>query len=160
MHEAVRQWVATHRPDVVGDVLDVGGRHINGDVRDLLTDVSSWTVIDLIDAPDVDIVGDITTAALVGVADTVLCLEVLEHAERWRDIVAACVAAARMGGAVIVTAAGPSRAPHSATDGGQLRPGEWYEPITIDDLEDALTDLDPLVVDELGADVRAMGVKP
>lgn len=47
MHEAVRQWVATHRPDVVGDVLDVGGRHINGDVRDLLTDASSWTVIDL-----------------------------------------------------------------------------------------------------------------
>lgn len=160
MHQAARDWVAAHRPDAPRDVLDVGGRNINGDVRDILADAETWTVCDLIDAPGVDIVGDITTLGFVEVADTVLCLEVLEHVETWRAVADACIAAARSGGAVIVTAAGPTRAPHSALDGGHMRPGEWYGGITADDLADALSALDPLIVDERGDDVRAIGVKP
>lgn len=157
MHQAVLEFVAARRPDTVGAVLDVGGRDINGSPRQILADATSWLSVDLIDGPGVDIVGDIVALDMVDVADTVVCLEVLEHAENWPDIVAACVTACRPGGRVLLTAAGPSRVPHSAFDGGPLHPGEHYENITVRALTKALKTAGAvgLTVVEVGDDIQA-----
>lgn len=156
MHGEAMQFVAAHAPRHAVDVLDVGGRDINGTPRGVFA-AKTWTTVDLIDAADVDLVGDICTMGLVDVADVVLCLEVLEHTEAWRDVLAACVAACRPGGRVIVTAAGPGRTPHSALDGAALRDDEFYENIDPAELGEVLAELTgvDVAVDELGHDVRA-----
>ena len=159
MHGAAYQYVVDHRPSDPGDVLDVGGRNINGSVRGVLhTEGHAYTVVDLVDGADVDVVGDICELGLVDVADTVVCLEVLEHTEAWPDVVAACVAACRPGGTVIFTAAGPTRAAHSAFDGGELRDGEHYENIAVDALDGVLAGLDVAgyEIDVIGDDIRAV----
>ena len=161
MHSEAFAYVVQHAPRPPGDVLDVGGRDINGTLRHELGDATSWTVVDLVEAPDVDVVGDICALGLAGVADLVLCLEVLEHARQWRAVIRACVAACRPGGTVLITCAGPGRSPHSADDGGPLRTGEWYRNISTDELFDVMTDFGlEVFTDELGPDSRAYGRKP
>lgn len=159
MHIAVIEFVTAHRPDAAGDVLDVGGRDINGSPRHHFADATTYTVIDLHDAPGVDVVGDICEFGLTEVADTVLCLEVLEHAEAWREIVAACARACRPGGSVLVTCAGPGRPPHSAMDGNELHDGEHYANVAADELAEAMTaaGLTIEVAEQVGQDVRAVG---
>lgn len=158
MHGAAFAYVVENAPNPPGDVLDVGGRDINGSLRYELGDATSWTVVDLVEAPDVDIVGDVRELGLVDVADVVLCIEVLEHSDSWAEILEACATACRPGGQIIVTAAGPARSPHSAIDGGELRKGEHYANIDPADLAAAIEKLpavDGYELDELGADVRA-----
>lgn len=161
MHGAVLDYVEANLPATAGDVLDVGGRDINGSPRHLFADAESYMVVDPQEGPNVDLVADIVGLALEDFADTVLCLEVLEHAKDWREIVAACAVACRPGGTVIVTCAGPGRLPHSAVDGGAMRPGEWYQNVTSDELAEAMT-LAGLVVraEQFDTDTRATGVKP
>ena len=72
MHPAVAEFVAANRPDRPGDVWEVGSRNINGTVRHLFGDADSWTGVDLIDGPDVDIVGDICDLGVEDVADLVV----------------------------------------------------------------------------------------
>lgn len=156
MHTEALEYVAAHAPSGAVDVLDVGGRNINGTPRGRFH-AKSWTVVDLHEADDVDVVGDITELGLVDVADVVLCLEVLEHTPAWREVVAACLTACRPGGRVIVTAAGQGREPHSAIDGEQLRKGEHYENIDPDELGAELArHLSDVTIDVLGPDVRAV----
>lgn len=161
MHGAAMAYVEANRPDVAGDVLDVGGRDINGSPRHLFADATTYLVVDPQEGPNVDLVADIVGLGLEDFADTVLCLEVLEHAENWRGIVAACATACRPGGRVIVTCAGPGRAPHSAVDGGPVRPDEWYRNVGSDELAEAMTACGLLVrAERFDEDTRAMGVKP
>lgn len=160
MHAEAMVWVADNLPAIPGDVLDVGGRNINGSPRHLFPTADTFVTTDLVATPDVDIPGDITTLGLEDFADTVLCLEVLEHVENWPAIVAACAAACRPGGTVIVTCAGPGRAPHSASDGGELQPGEWYRNVSVDELEDVMEAAGlETKSDSLGPDTRAVGRK-
>jgi len=160
MHSAALKWVQRCRPEVPGDVLDVGGRDVNGSPRGLFGDAVTYVAVDLFEGPGVDIVGDICDMGFEDFADTVLCLEVLEHAENWRGIVAALAAACRPQGTVIVTCAGPGREPHSAHDGGPVRDDEWYENVSCGDLSDAMTDAGLYVTtDRLGPDTRAFGRK-
>ena len=161
MHGAVLSYVEANLPDVAADVLDVGGRDINGSPRHLFANASTYLVVDPQEGPNVDIVADIVGLQFEDFADTVLCLEVLEHAENWRDIVAACAAACRPGGTVIVTCAGPGRAPHSAVDGGPVQAGEWYRNISSDELAEAMAACGLLVrAERFDEDTRATGVKP
>lgn len=157
MHPAVIDFVSTHRPAFAGDVLDVGGRDVNGSPAALFADAESYTTVDLVDGPGVDIVGDVCNLGLVEVADVALCLEVLEHAPDWPAVVAACADALRTGGTLIVTCAGPGRAPHSASDGGALRPGEHYRNVSADELFEALVSagLTVDVCQEVGSDTQA-----
>ena len=124
--------VAEHRLADAARVLDVGGRDVNGTPRHLFP-AADYVVLDAMPGPDVDIVGDAadprTTAAL-GLFDVVVCAEVLEHAEQWRRLVAACWDTVVDGGRLLVTCASTGRAPHSAHDGGPLRPGEHYGNVT------------------------------
>jgi len=114
-------------------VVEVGGRNINGGVRDLI-DHAEYVSIDLEPGPDVDVVGDCREWLPPWPADAVFCLEVLEHAPDPAGIVAACVRYLAPGGRLLVTCAGPGRAPHSGHDGGEVRPGEHYaniEPLAL-----------------------------
>lgn len=160
MHAEALAWVQRCRPEVPGDVLDVGGRDINGSPRSLFGDATSYIGVDLMEGPGVNLVGDIIGMGLTDYADTVLCLEVLEHAEDWPAIVTALATACRLHGTVIVTCAGPGREPHSAADGGGLRGGEWYRNVSCSELADAMTDAGLYVTtDRLGPDTRAFGRK-
>jgi cyclopropane fatty-acyl-phospholipid synthase-like methyltransferase len=58
--------------------------------------------------------------------DVVVSAEVLEHAPAWRDILTMMLGATAPGGTMLLTCAGPGRAPHSAVDGLDVRPGEHY----------------------------------
>jgi SAM-dependent methyltransferase len=109
----------------------------------------------------VDVVADAATWVPDREYDLVVCTEVFEHAERWRDICATAWRAAKPGGRLILTMAGPGRAGHSAVDGGPLRDGEYYRNVDPFDLSDVLTKAwEGVVVDQFRTDVRAIAVKP
>ena len=56
--------------------------------------------------------------------------EVLEHTPKGADIVLAARKTLKKGGVFIVTCATTGRAPHSAFDGAEVRPGEYYRNVT------------------------------
>lgn len=118
-------------------ILDIGGRNVNGTVRDLFPK-AEYVSVDLRDGPGVDVVADIMDYLPEDRVDMVVCCEVLEHAPRWREIVQRCCRFLRPGGKLIVTCAGPDRIPHSAVDGRhELLPGEYYANISLTALSDA-----------------------
>lgn len=121
-------------PEHAQSVLEFGSRNINGSVR-YLAPYADWLGVDLVAGDGVDIVGDVTTVALGwGDWDVVVCCEVLEHVDD--DTARAVVENAERhllpGGLFIATMAGRNRAPHSAIDGGPVRPGEFYRNVTVD----------------------------
>lgn len=162
MHAEALAWVRRYATAGPVAVLDIGGRDINGTCRPLFPAAAVYTSVDLQPGRGVDVVADITTWTPDRAYDLVLCAEVFEHTAAWRDICAAAHGACRPGGRLVVTCAGPGRAPHSAVDGAELRPGEHYANVTADELADALTAAGWVDVetDVLGADVRATAVRP
>lgn len=157
MHAAARAWVAAHAGGEI--VVDVGGRNINGTVRDLF-DTPDYTVIDMHPGPGVDVVGDFLDYKPPRKPDTVIICEVAEHTKAWPELVARAADLLKVGGMLIFTAAGPDRKPHSAFDGAELRDGEFYENIQPNRLRAVLDKhFDDVIVDEQGADVRAIAVK-
>ena len=130
MHPEARAFVAaaaTRLPP--GPVVELGSRDFNGTIRDLFAGAPSYVGVDLAPGAGVDVVADAADwrpAAGEPPAETVLCCEVLEHTPRGGEIVRNAWALLAPGGHLVVTAAAPRRPPHSATDGGALRPGEFY----------------------------------
>lgn len=161
LHHEVARFIANHRPDVPGRVLDVGGRDINGTVRFLFLDSTSYTSVDLYDGPAVDIVGDICDLGLENAYETVICAEVLEHAPNWAGIVESCAKALVPGGYLVMTCAGPGRPPHSALDEAPIRPDEHYRNVSAVELEAAFDSagIDPVLVQEVGLDTQGVGIK-
>jgi SAM-dependent methyltransferase len=159
MHAAVGEWVARHAPECAGDVVDVGGRDINGTVRAIFADARSYLSVDPIDGPGVDVA--VPFEEWDGEADTVVCCEVAEHCEHWELLVEHAFDVLRPGGVFIFTAAGPGRGRHSAIDESPIREWEWYENVEPGVLEAVMTDAGfvGVVVDVAGSDVRAVGVK-
>lgn len=133
MHPEAREFTARHAGHYPL-VVDVGGRDINGRVRDLFT-CEQWTTLDLEDGPAVDIVTDCREWAPEHPVDLVLCNEVLEHAPDPEGVVQACASYLAPGGLLVLTCAAPERAPHSGHDGGTVRDGEHYAGIVPDDLD-------------------------
>lgn len=165
MHLEAHEWVALHADYRTGiDVLDIGGRNINGDTRDCFPN-GRITALDIGAGDGVDIVADAGTWKPDKQYDVVVCTEVFEHAENWRDICNTAYDSLWDGGYAIFTMAGPGRPEHSAIDGGfQLHNGEYYGNVEPADLEHALrisgfTDIN---VDQRFApcDVRATARKP
>jgi SAM-dependent methyltransferase len=162
MHDSARQYVATV---VAGQrysrVVEVGSRDINGSIRELV-DVATYVGIDLEDGPGVDVVADCRFWEPPWKASLVLVCEVLEHAPDPRAVVDACIGYLRPGGRLIVTCAGPGRAPHSGHDGGPVDDGEHYANIAPLDLEKWLAeDLEAVRVEfrAIPCDVYATGIK-
>jgi SAM-dependent methyltransferase len=158
MHLEARRYVAEHATDDKLTALECGARDVNGTVRDLFPN-ASWVGVDIGDGPGVDVVADFADYLHPELVDLVLSTEVLEHTPRWREIVASAARNLRPRGRLIVTAAGPGRAPHSAVDGGPVG-DEHYENIDPDALGSELARwFTESVVSVEGEDVRAVAVK-
>ncbi len=138
MHNAVRAWVKEHIPETVGHCVEFGSRDINGGVRDLLPAGGTYVGVDVQDGPGVDVVADGATFVPEVAPDLVLCTEVFEHLEGWRDVVANAHTILAAGGLFIATAAGPGRAAHSARRESVPDDVEFYCNVTWEALEDAL----------------------
>jgi SAM-dependent methyltransferase len=123
------------------DCLDIGGQAVNGDARAIFGPDAAWDVLDIVEGPGVTIVADATEpatwAALVGRYDLVLCTEVLEHVERWEQILDCCAYALKPHGTLILTCASTHRAPHGA-NGEPTPDGQWYGNVDPQDLQQKL----------------------
>lgn len=137
MHAAALAYV-TSQVNKLGpfdSVLEIGSRNVNGGVRHLF---DTLTGLDIEPGDGVDIVADAASWVPDWTYDCVVSCEVFEHTKRWPDIVSTCFSSLKESGVLILTMAGPGRAPHSAVDGGPLRNGEHYENIRPYDLQAVL----------------------
>lgn len=159
MHSEALAYVNRFASDAAVTVTEFGSRNINGTPRGLFPNATWWGV-DTVDGPGVDEVADAATWTGEP-ADLVICCEVFEHCATWELLVDSMVANAKVGGRVIVTAAGPDRLAHSAVDGGPLRPDEHYANIDPDTLRMVMkaAGLGSIEVEIRGGDVYATGVK-
>lgn len=165
MHAEAYAWVAGHATSDNVAVLDVGGRNINGTVRDLFPGATPYVSLDILPGDGVDIVADAAVWEPNREYDVVVCCEVFEHTDAWPQICRTAFAALQPGGTLILTMAGPGRPAHSAIDGsGSLRPDEHYGNVATDDLAavlaaagfvDIVTDYQPSP-----ADTRAVARRP
>lgn len=161
MHGEVIEWVRQWATADEVDVLDIGGRDLNGTTRHLFPN-ARYTVLDLRPGKGVDVVADAATWTPDRAYDVVLCTEVFEHAENWRDIVRTAYDALKPGGRFIATCAGPGRAPHSGIEATAITAGEYYANVSVAELSDALTSagfLAPLA-QQLRLDTRAVAHRP
>lgn len=162
MHAEARGYVAGvlagQRYDLA---VEVGGRWINGGVRDLI-DCAQYIALDLHDGPGVDIVADARDWTPPRLAGLLVCCEVLEHADDAAGVVKACLAMLAPGGRAVFTCAGPGRDPHSGLDGGPVRPGEHYANVDPADMRAWLAELDQVDVVHYPSrgDLYATGVVP
>jgi hypothetical protein len=156
MHHAVLEWVQRWVPSGPCSVLDCGGRDINGSPSYLFEN-ATLEVVDLVQGPGVTWVGDILDYGNAQPFDVGLYLEVAEHTPDWplhikhiRDLLN------KKTGLFIFTAATHGRPAHSASDGGQLQPDEYYNNIDPDLLAQLLDrTFSKHVIDVQGDDVRA-----
>lgn len=121
-------------------VLEIGSKDVNGTIRPLLGKVARYTGIDIVEGAGVDIVADAATFRTDERFDTVVCMEVLEHTDKGREICRTAYHHLSEGGVLLVTAATDGREPHSAVDGGPLREGEYYQNVKRSDLSFWLSD--------------------
>ncbi len=127
MHEQAMEWFRKYaETDESVTVLDIGGRNINGSVRSLFPGATVYTVVDILDGSNVDIVADAATWEPDQEYDIVVCAETFEHTPVWPDICATIYKALRHGGYTVMTMAGPGRQMHSGYDGLSLQDGEYY----------------------------------
>jgi len=160
VHPAALEYVSRFQTDTNVKIVDVGSRDINGSCRGVFPN-ADYHGIDLVAGNGVDEVADATVWKPKRLVDLVVCCEMLEHTPHWADVVTVSYGWLRKGGRLIVTAAGPTRVPHSAVDGGPLHAGEFYENIDPNDLEAVFiaAGYERVEVEVAGTDVRGTGVK-
>lgn len=117
-------------------VCELGGRDVNGSVRDLYAGVPLYVGVDLLPGNGVDAVADAREWRPPSWLrfDLVLCTEVLEHAPEAGRICETAWEILRPGGTLVLTCAGPRRQPHSGIDGEGVREGEHYHNPSADEL--------------------------
>jgi len=125
MHEEARAYVEAHCTDERLAVLEIGGRWINGGVRDLFPNADPYVSLDIAEGPGVNIVANAATWEPDRTYDLIVCTEVFEHTPEWPAILSTMAAACRTGGRLVLTMAGPGRSPHGASGGGPV-PEEFY----------------------------------
>lgn len=146
-----------------GTVVEVGGRDVNGRITDSFT-CDRYISLDLEPGPNVDVVCDALEWSPEDTPDLVICMEVLEHEPRQRELIEHMLSWLGENGALLITAGGPGRPEHSAFDGGPLRDGERYknlDPQTVIEIFQA-EKLFPARVDynAVAKDTYAFGVIP
>jgi hypothetical protein len=161
MHKEAFEFVEQFASNRELSVIEIGSRNINGSVRSLFPN-ATWVGLDLHDGPDVDWVGDSRNFEPQVKVDMVVCCESIEHAEGWYDMLRVAAKWVKPNGQMIITCAGPGRAPHSHIDGCQLRLGEHYNNISAVDVKRCLTDagMDVLICRKHGDDTQAIAVRP
>jgi len=154
------EWCERFASDRRGCGLDLGGRYVNGTARGLWPNLT-WTVLDLIGDPSNHLDRVITADAQWWkpdqTYDVVLSTELLEHVSEWWRVIGTMARALKSDGVLIITCAGPGRAPHSMHGEADPLPGEPYANVDPDRLERALRVWNLNVeVDVTGDDVRAV----
>jgi len=151
-------------------VLDIGGRKVSTEAHytglqphDLFWAAEVYHVLDLVDAPDVDIVADATRdVGIYNAYDVVVCTEVLEHVKDWIQILATAYEALRPEGLLILTCAGPGRRPHpGGNENLNPAPGEFYANVDHLELRKALEFIGfrNILTQQIGNDTQATAVK-
>jgi hypothetical protein len=160
MHLEALDFCRQHGSGVVGYGLEIGGRDLNGNARSFWPNVE-WTVLDVLDGSGVDIVADARTWEPDRGYHVVLCTEVLEHIEDWHLIINTAAKALRSGGHLVITCAGPGRAPHSGLEATEIMPGEYYCNVPSGSLWSALMSagLHVEVCHQIGYDTQAVAVR-
>lgn len=132
-----------------GKICELGSRDVNGSVRPLFAASEKYIGVDWMAGPGVDVVADACSwlPDEKGSYDVVVSTEVLEHVQHPCQIIQTAVECLKIGGVLIVTAAGIGRYPHSAIDGGELRPGEWYKNISESELRSWLVGYGGVMID-------------
>jgi SAM-dependent methyltransferase len=143
MHIEAFNFVATARGRLAPDVtklaiLEIGSFNVNGSVRPLFAGAARYYGIDVRPGPDVDEVADAREWEGGEAFDVVVSTEVLEHVEDPERILAGAWRALKPDGILILTAAGPGRAPHGV-DGGEVG-SEPYANIDPEELRALLAD--------------------
>jgi methyltransferase family protein len=166
LHSEAWGWLTRHATTDPVSVLDLGGRVVNWDSpRVLFPNATSYTVLDILPGPGVDIVADAATWNPNGRRyDVAVAAELFEHAPEWPAICRTAFAALAPGGQFIVTTAAPGRPPHSGVDGMALRFGEFYANVPPAALQAALEDAGfvdiEVDVQPSPSDVRAVATRP
>jgi hypothetical protein len=138
MHAAAFDWFSSELSVLPARrrVLEIGSRNINGSLRDLflLPPRPAYFGCDLVPGRGVDAVMAGQIVEPPWVPDTIFCAEVLEHCPD-EEAAAICqrgLVLLEPGGVMLLSMACAPRAPHSAVDGAELRPGEFYRNVTTD----------------------------
>lgn len=151
MHGEAHSFVARMAP-LLRDrrrVLEIGSRNTNGTARPLFARPGvEYVGLDAAPGPGVDVVADASYWWPPGgrLFDLVVSTETLEHCP---DPAAVCRTAFEVlapGGALLLTAAAPPRAPHGA-HGGALGPGEYYGNVAEVDLRTWLAGFAVVLID-------------
>ena len=160
MHAEAFRFVSRYMTNDALSVIEIGSRDINGTSRPLFP-AASWIGLDLHPGPCVDVVCDAVNYVPTSLVDLVVCTEVLEHAPNWRELIHCAASWLLPGGRLIITCAGPGRAPHSHHDGGELHDGEYYGNLSADQIAEELHYAGLLVehCEQAGDDTQAVGLK-
>lgn len=164
MHEAVLSWVSQFRTGDDVAVLDIGGRDLNGNTRDLFPNANPYHVIDIRPGKGVDIVADAADwRGNETTYDVVLTTETFEHAERWREIIGTAWHVLKPGGRLVFTCAGPGRPVHSGVEAvWGLIGDEWYANVSPEEIRKELTGQGwtNIVARQSGLDTQGYASKP
>jgi len=125
MHPGAFEFIGRYATAESIRVIEIGSRDINGSARPHFP-AAEWIGIDLYPGPSVDVVADARQYQPDQRANLVICAEVFEHVQHWRELVQAAWRMLIPGGLFLATCGGPGRDPHSGIDGGTVRPAEWY----------------------------------
>lgn len=139
-------------------VVEFGSLNVNGTVRDLFVG-AEYIGIDLLDGPGVDVIADAAEYSPDVAPDTVVCLNMLEHAPNGAAIIANARRILAPGGWLLFGAAGETWPEHSA-DGGPLHEGEHYQGIGEPWLHEQLADMQHVTIRESGKLIYARAQKP
>lgn len=144
-------------------IIEIGSYNVNGSVRPLFTGAASYVGVDARAGAGVDVVRKaqaLQAEMFEHPANVVVCCEVLEHDKDAEGIIQAAHRILKPGGILILTAAGPGRAPHGV-DGGGVGVGETYGNIEPDVLRTWLSGWKGVTIEEdLSAhDIYAVAVK-
>lgn len=164
MHREAYAWTARYATEAAVEVLDLGGRSVNGSPKGLFPNATKYVVLDILPGPDVDVVANAATWEPDQQYDYVLTMECYEHTAEWPAICRTAYRALKPAGRFIATMAAPGRPPHSGIDGEfRLHPGEHYANVPAFELERVLneTGFRDIVVDSqpMPADTRAVATK-
>lgn len=122
-------------------VLEVGSLDINGSVRQFFEDCD-YTGIDIGEGKGVDYVSKAHEYVCPETHDVIISTEMLEHDKFWADSLKRMYDNLKVGGLLILTCAGPTRAEHGTTrtDGAWASPftGDYYRNISTEDFASVL----------------------